>query len=162
VAGLSQPRPHAGRSGARRDHRGGGTQRRRQDQPPGGDALPVLARESARERERPPRAIRRGRRVRPGGVRDARRPCARGGGAPPELDAWDEQLIQTGAAVIRARAESVDAIAQPASQAFSEVSGYDLVVRYAPNVPADDVEAGFRQRLDERRSDELQRRTSLV
>jgi DNA replication and repair protein RecF len=85
-----------------------------------------------------------------------------GRGAPPELEAWDEQLIQTGTAVIEARAEAVDAIAPPASEAFSAVAGYDLVVRYAPNVPATDGEAGFRHRLDERRSDELQRRTSLV
>ena len=85
-----------------------------------------------------------------------------GRGAPRELEAWDEQLIQTGSAVIRARAGSVGAIAQPASRAFSAVSGYDLVVRYAPNVPAADVEAGFRHRLNERRSDEPQRRTSLV
>ena len=85
-----------------------------------------------------------------------------GRGAPPELEAWDEQLIQTGTAVIEARAEAVEAIAPSASEAFSAVSGYDLVVRYAPNVPTTDGEAGFRHRLDERRSDELQRRTSLV
>jgi DNA replication and repair protein RecF len=85
-----------------------------------------------------------------------------GRGAPPELEAWDEQLIQTGTAVIEARAEAVNAIAPPASEAFSAVSGYDLVVGYAPNVPTTDGEAGFRHRLDERRSDELQRRTSLV
>jgi len=85
-----------------------------------------------------------------------------GRGAPSELEAWDEQLIRTGTAVIEARAEAVNAIAPPASEAFSAVSGYDLVVRYAPNVPTTDGEAGFRHRLDERRSDELQRRTSLV
>jgi DNA replication and repair protein RecF len=85
-----------------------------------------------------------------------------GRGAPPELEAWDEQLIQTGTAVIESRAEAVDAIAPPALEAFSAVSGYDLVVRYAPNVPTTAGEAGFRNRLDERRSDELQRRTSLV
>jgi DNA replication and repair protein RecF len=85
-----------------------------------------------------------------------------GRGAPPELEAWDEQLIQSGTAVIEARAEAVSAIAPPASEAFSAVSGYDLVVRYAPNVPTTDGEEGFRRRLDERRSDELQRRTSLV
>ena len=85
-----------------------------------------------------------------------------GRGAPPELEAWDEQLIQTGTAVIEARAEAVDAVAPPASEAFSAVSGYDLVVRYAPNVLTTEGEAGFRHRLDERRSDELQRRTSLV
>jgi DNA replication and repair protein RecF len=85
-----------------------------------------------------------------------------GRGAPPELEAWDEQLIRTGTAVIEARAEAVNAIAPPATEAFSAVSGYDLVVRYAPNVPTTDGEAGFRHRLGERRSDELQRRTSLV
>ncbi|HEX9256750.1 MAG TPA: DNA replication and repair protein RecF [Actinomycetota bacterium] len=85
-----------------------------------------------------------------------------GRGAPPELEAWDEQLIQSGTAVIEARAEAVNAIAPPASEAFSSVSGYELVVRYAPNVPTTDGEEGFRHRLDERRSDELQRRTSLV
>ena len=85
-----------------------------------------------------------------------------GRGAPPELEAWDEQLIRTGTAVIEARAEAVNAIGPPATEAFSAVSGYDLVVRYAPNVPTTDGEAGFRHRLDERRSDELQRRTSLV
>jgi len=85
-----------------------------------------------------------------------------GRGAPPELEAWDEQLIQSGTAVIEARAEAVNSIAPPASEAFSAVSGYELVVRYAPNVPTTDGEEGFRHRLDERRSDELQRRTSLV
>jgi DNA replication and repair protein RecF len=85
-----------------------------------------------------------------------------GRGAPPELEAWDDQLVQTGMGVIGARAEAVNAIAPSASEAFSAVSGYDLVVRYAPNVPATDGEAGFHHRLEERRSDELQRRTSLV
>ena len=86
-----------------------------------------------------------------------------GRGAPADLDTWDEQLVETGAAVIEARREAVDAIAGLASEAFETVAGYPLEVRYAPNVSAtDDVAEAFRERLAERRSDELQRRTSLV
>jgi DNA replication and repair protein RecF len=84
-------------------------------------------------------------------------------GMPAGIEAWDTQLIQTGAAVIRARAEAAARLAQPASEEFEHLAGYGLVVRYLPNVTADgDVEEMFRARLDERRPDELQRRTSLV
>jgi DNA replication and repair protein RecF len=86
-----------------------------------------------------------------------------GRGAPKDLDTWDEQLVTTGTAVIEARAQAVDSVTGPASDAFADVAGYPLVVRYAPNVAvSDDVPGGFRQQLGERRSDELQRRTSLV
>jgi len=87
-----------------------------------------------------------------------------GRGAPEDLEAWDEQLVSTGAAVMRARAEAVEAVASPASAAFEEVCGYGLLVSYAPNVAgaAGDVEAAFRGQLAERRADELVRRTSLV
>lgn len=86
-----------------------------------------------------------------------------GRGAPKDLDAWDDQLVQTGAAVMRARAEAVEAIAPPASAAFQDVCGYGLLVRYAPNVTQEaDVEDAFRGQLAERRADELVRRTSLV
>jgi DNA replication and repair protein RecF len=86
-----------------------------------------------------------------------------GRGAPADLEVWDEQLVGTGAAVVRARAAAVDALAPAASEAFIGVTGYGLLVRYQPNVElADDVEAAFRSRLADRRSDELQRRTSLV
>jgi DNA replication and repair protein RecF len=84
-------------------------------------------------------------------------------GMPAGIEAWDTQLIQTGTAVIRARAEAAARLAQPASEEFEHLAGYGLVVRYLPNVTADgDVEEMFRARLDERRPDELQRRTSLV
>ena len=84
-------------------------------------------------------------------------------GMPAGIEAWDAQLIQTGAAVTRARAEAAGRLAPPASEEFERLAGYGLVVRYLPNVGADgDVEATFRARLDERRSDELQRRSSLV
>src|SRR5438093_1042875 len=47
-----------------------------------------------------------------------------GRGAPPDLDTWDEQLVTSGAAVMRARADAVEAIAVPASAAFQDVCGY--------------------------------------
>jgi DNA replication and repair protein RecF len=86
-----------------------------------------------------------------------------GRGAPPGLDAWDDQLVQAGAAVIRARADAAERIAPYANEEFAYLAGYELVVRYDPNVPAgDEVEEVFRERLAERRTDELTRRTSLV
>jgi DNA replication and repair protein RecF len=86
-----------------------------------------------------------------------------GSGAPEDLDTWDDQLVQTGTAVIEARARAVGAITAPASEAFADVAGYELAIGYAPNVPAaDDVAASFREQLVARRADELARRTSLV
>jgi DNA replication and repair protein RecF len=86
-----------------------------------------------------------------------------GSGAPKGLEAWDEQLIQAGVAVVAARAEATELLAAPASVEFEALAGYPLVVRYAPNVwDADDLAGAFRIRLDERRADELQRRASLV
>ena len=86
-----------------------------------------------------------------------------GRGAPKDLDAWDEQLVSTGATVMRARREAVEAIASPASTAFQEVCGYGLLVGYSPNVAGEgEVEDAFRAQLAARRPDELVRRTSLV
>jgi len=86
-----------------------------------------------------------------------------GAGAPAGLEAWDEQLVQAGAQVIRARAEAASRIAGPAAEEFEHLAGYGLVVRYLPNVDGEgDVEGRFRDRLAERRTDELTRRSSLV
>jgi DNA replication and repair protein RecF len=86
-----------------------------------------------------------------------------GTGAPAGIDAWDEQLVGTGAAVIRARARAAERLATPAGAVFAQVAGYGLIVRYLPNVPPDgDIEADFRAALAARRDDERQRRTSLV
>jgi DNA replication and repair protein RecF len=86
-----------------------------------------------------------------------------GRGAPRDLDTWDEQLIQTGTAVIEARTAAVAAVTEPASGTFDDVAGYPLAIRYAPNVPAaGDVAEAFQSQLEARRTDELQRRTSLV
>ena len=86
-----------------------------------------------------------------------------GRGAPPGLEAWDEQLVQTGTAVIVARTAAVAAITEPASETFQSIAGYPLHVRYAPNVQGNgDVADAFRAQLAARRDDELQRRSSLV
>lgn len=89
-----------------------------------------------------------------------------GRGAPPGLEAWDEQLVEAGVQVILARAGAVDRLAGPANDEFAHLAGYGLVVRYLPNVAAgpDAAAVGetFRRRLAERRADELLRRTSLV
>jgi DNA replication and repair protein RecF len=86
-----------------------------------------------------------------------------GRGAPSGLDAWDEQLIAAGSALMRSRRDAAEAIAAPADAAFAAVAGYGLLVRYLPNVdPGDDLEVTFAARLTERRGDELTRRSSLV
>ncbi len=85
-----------------------------------------------------------------------------GGGAPRGLEAWDAELVATGSALTRARAEAVGRIEGPAAEAFRGVAGYGLAVRYVPSVWGEDLEAAFAARLAERRDDELVRRTSLV
>lgn len=86
-----------------------------------------------------------------------------GPGPPPGIEAWDEQLVVTGAAVIRAREDATSRLAGPAGDEFEAVAGYGLIVRYLPNVPAGgDVEVAYREQLAVRRHDERQRRTSLV
>jgi DNA replication and repair protein RecF len=84
-------------------------------------------------------------------------------GAPPGIDAWDEELIQAGAALVRARHDAIDRLAPHAAADFGHLAGYELSVRYQPNVWSDaDLESAFRARIAERRGDELARRTSLV
>jgi DNA replication and repair protein RecF len=110
-----------------------------------------------------------------------------GRGAPPGLDAWDAELVRTGAALTRDRANAVDAVAARAGEEFEALTGYGLDVRYVPSVPVDAADADtaepaeqgsldgvappampdplervFRRRLTERRDDELTRRITLV
>jgi DNA replication and repair protein RecF len=86
-----------------------------------------------------------------------------GAGAPPELPAWDEELVTAGAAVTRARREAMDRVQPLASEQFLALAGYGLEVVYRPSVEErEDVEDAFRRRLAERRGDELIRRTTLV
>jgi DNA replication and repair protein RecF len=87
-----------------------------------------------------------------------------GPGAPAGIEAWDEQLVQSGVALIRARRDAIRRVAPPASDEFGHLAGYGLQANYAPNVEAPDesLEESFRSRIAERRADELQRRTTLV
>jgi len=85
-----------------------------------------------------------------------------GAGEPPGLAAWDEELVGTGSAVIRGRREAMDRVQPEASEHFRSLAGYGLDVSYRPSVEGEDVEAAFRDRLAERRQDEVVRRTSLV
>ena len=85
-----------------------------------------------------------------------------GRGAPPGLEAWDAELVATGSALMRARAEAIGRVEGPAAEAFRAVAGYGLACRYVPSVWGDDLEAAFAARLAERREDELVRRASLV
>jgi DNA replication and repair protein RecF len=84
-----------------------------------------------------------------------------GRGGPSEMAAWDEELVRTGVPVIEARSEAIARLAPGASEEFEALSGYELLVTYAPNVTGATEEA-FREQLALRRPDELVRRTSLV
>ena len=83
-------------------------------------------------------------------------------GSPAGLEAWDEELVQAGSAVIRARHAAVGALSPYADEEFQALASYGLECTYAPNLWDEDLEEAFRARLADRRRDELTRRTSLV
>lgn len=85
-----------------------------------------------------------------------------GPGAPDHLGAWDAELASHGAAVTSARARAMERVAPAAGDAFEEVAGERLRASYRPSVEGDDLEKAFLGRLEERREDELVRRTTLV
>lgn len=85
-----------------------------------------------------------------------------GRGAPPGLDAWDAELVQNGSALIRLRADAAARIAPPAEEEYRSLAGYALMCAYAPNVSGEPLEEAFTSRLEDRRGDELVRRTTLV
>jgi DNA replication and repair protein RecF len=86
-----------------------------------------------------------------------------GRGEPAGLEAWDEELVAAGSALVRARGEAVERLAPHAADEFGHLAGDDLICRYSPSVWAEaDLEDGFRRRLLERRGDEIARRTTLV
>jgi len=88
-----------------------------------------------------------------------------GRGAPTELDAWDAELITNGSALTRLREEAVAKLASPATEEYEHLAGYELECTYAPNVETPsslELEEAFAERLAERRSDELIRRSTLV
>jgi DNA replication and repair protein RecF len=85
-----------------------------------------------------------------------------GRGAPKELATWDEQLVEAGSALMRLRRQAIDRLAPSASVEYAHLAGYELGCRYSPNVAGDPIEDRFANRLEERHSDELVRRTTLV
>lgn len=85
-----------------------------------------------------------------------------GPGAPPDLAAWDAELVETGSTLTRLRAEAVERLAPAASEEFAKLAGYELECAYRPSVWGENLEVAFRARLGERRGDEFVRRTSLV
>ena len=88
-----------------------------------------------------------------------------GAGAPAGLEGWDAELVATGSALSQARGAAVDRVGQRASAEFAELSGdtrETLEVAYRPSVEGAPLEEAFRERLRERRSDEIVRRTTLV
>jgi DNA replication and repair protein RecF len=95
-----------------------------------------------------------------------------GRGAPAAIEAWDSELVEAGCALMRARAEAIERLAPLAAEEFRWLANYGLACEYRPSVwtdagPAADVaapelEEAFRARIEERRQDEIVRRTSLV
>jgi DNA replication and repair protein RecF len=85
-----------------------------------------------------------------------------GRGAPKDLEAWDAELVENGAALLRLRADAVARLSPDAQEEFAALSGTGLACEYRPSVWGEDLEEAFRIRLAERRGDELTRRTSLV
>jgi len=85
-----------------------------------------------------------------------------GRGAPPELDAWDAELVESGSALARLRAEATARLSPAAEEEYQRLAGYGLACAYQPSVWGDPLEEAFAKRLAERRGDELTRRTTLV
>jgi DNA replication and repair protein RecF len=95
-----------------------------------------------------------------------------GGEAPPDLGAWDGELVKHGVTLTRVRADAIGRVAHPAAIGFQEVSGGvqgALVVAYRPSVEEaagssdeQELSEAFLARLANRRQDELVRRTTLV
>jgi DNA replication and repair protein RecF len=97
-----------------------------------------------------------------------------GSGQPPELEAWDGELIGHGVSLTLARHGAVEAIRSVAAEEFQALTARGaetLVVEYRPSVEESGTPPGkapasltevFRERLAARREDELLRRTTLV
>ena len=88
-----------------------------------------------------------------------------GSGAPAGLEGWDAELVTTGSALTEARGEAAARVGPLASDEFATLSGdtsETLVASYRPSVEGTPIDEAFRERLRERRGDEIVRRTTLV
>lgn len=83
-------------------------------------------------------------------------------GAPPDLDAWDQELTKHGVQVTGARARAMTLVGPAAVEEYEAITGDRLVARYLPSVVGEELEDAFREGLAARREDELIRRRSLV
>jgi DNA replication and repair protein RecF len=84
---------------------------------------------------------------------------------PPELEAWDEELVVQGSLLTSQRAEAMERLQPLAREEFETLSGDALILEYEASVqpgPGEKLQEAFRRRLAERRGDELVRRTTLV
>jgi DNA replication and repair protein RecF len=63
---------------------------------------------------------------------------------------------------MRLRQQAIDRLEPGAAEEYRHLAGYELACRYAPNVTGEPIEERFASRLEERRDDELVRRTTLV
>jgi DNA replication and repair protein RecF len=84
------------------------------------------------------------------------------GTGPVGLGAWDEELVRQGTELTLLRHAAVDAWGPPAGEEFRTLSGDPMVIGYEPSVDWSGLPESFRARLEERRADELVRRTTLV
>ena len=89
-----------------------------------------------------------------------------GDGEPPGISGWDGELVAHGAALTSLRRRAVEDLRHRARSEFQALTegSEDFLVEYRPSVegPDETLEEAFAQRLAERRSDELIRRTTLV
>jgi DNA replication and repair protein RecF len=91
------------------------------------------------------------------------------GRVPAGIEAWDEALAGPGGVLCAGRAEAIAALAPAAGEAYAAVGGSTrLSVAYGPNVAPPDVPSpeawttAIRRRLEERRRDEVVRKTTLA
>lgn len=91
------------------------------------------------------------------------------GRVPPGIEAWDEALAGPGGELCAGRAQAIAALDPAATESFAAVGGTSrLSVAYAPNVAAPDDPnpaawtAAIVRRLEERRHDEVVRKTTLA
>ncbi|TMK86027.1 MAG: DNA replication/repair protein RecF [Actinobacteria bacterium] len=89
-----------------------------------------------------------------------------GPGEPPDLAAWDAELVTHGTALTAMRREAMERISGRAAEEFHRIVGHEeaLRVTYVPSVEgvSEGLEQQFSERLATRRGDELVRRTTLV
>jgi DNA replication and repair protein RecF len=98
-----------------------------------------------------------------------------GRGVPKGIEAWDAELVEAGCALMRARARTVSRLRPAAETEYQWLAGYGLHCAYQPSVgetilsaEIEDVredpelEDAFRERIEQRRTDEIARRTTLV